>query len=116
MKDGSGKELRRFHDTLQHHLRALKTVGYKPDAPFITSLVELKLDSATMFEWQKHSQDKMNDVPHYQDLLDFLDLRAQASETSLPPKSGGRKPAHPSRNIPAFPTKVDPVNIHHTSY
>ncbi len=36
----------------------------------------------TMFEWQKHSQSH-NEVPHYQDLLDFIDLRAQVSETSI---------------------------------
>ena len=34
-----------------------------------------------MFEWQKHSQES-TDVPHYQKLLDFIDLRAQASEVS----------------------------------
>lgn len=36
-----------------------------------------------MFEWQKHSHDT-TDVPHYRDLLDFVNLRAQASESSVP--------------------------------
>ena len=56
-------------------------MGYEPSGPFITSTLELKLDQSTMFEWQKHSQ-KSSGVPHYQD-LDFLNLRAQASESSL---------------------------------
>ena len=80
LKDGSGKELRRLHDTVQQHLRALKAMDYEPSGPFITSVLELKLDVNTMFEWQKHSQDS-TDVPHYQKLLEFVNLRAQASET-----------------------------------
>ena len=55
-------------------------MDHDPSGPFVTSILELKLDPHTMFEWQKHSQDQV-DVPHYQNLLDFLDLRAQASET-----------------------------------
>ena len=35
-----------------------------------------------MFEWQKHSQ-KCESIPPYQDLLEFLNLRAQATESSL---------------------------------
>ena len=41
----------------------------------------MKLDSTTMFEWQRHSQDH-TDIPDYQELLDFLNLRAQAAEAS----------------------------------
>ena len=64
LKDGSGKELRRLHDTVQQHLRALKAMEYEPSGPFITSVLELKLDVNTMFEWQRHSQDDTA-VPHY---------------------------------------------------
>ena len=87
LKDGSGKEIRRLHDTVQQHLRALKALGHEPSSAFITSTLELKLDVTTMFEWQKHSQSS-TDVPPYQELLEFLDLRAQASEaaTSEPTK------------------------------
>ena len=81
LKDGNGKELRRLHDTAQQHLRALKALGHEPDEAFITSMIELKLDGQTMFEWQRHSQDS-TDVPPYQKLLDFIKLRAQASENS----------------------------------
>lgn len=81
LRDGSGKELRHFHDVLQQHLRALRTMKTEPDPSFVTSIIELKLDETTLFEWQKHSQGTIDKVPHYQDMLDFLDLRAQASET-----------------------------------
>ena len=64
LKDGSGKELRRLNDTVQQHLRALKEMAYEPSGPFITSVLELKLDVNTTFEWQKHSQDAIN-MPHF---------------------------------------------------
>ena len=81
LKDGSGKELRRLHDALQQHLRALKTMKSEPDPSFVTSIIELKLDEMTLFEWQKHSQETVEEVPHYRDVLDFLNLRAQAAES-----------------------------------
>ena len=83
LKNGDGKELRKLHDTVQQHIRALKAMDCEPSGPFITSVLELKLDTTTMFEWQKHSQDATS-VPHYQDLLDIMNLHAQASETSSP--------------------------------
>ena len=49
LKEGSGKELRHLHDTVQQHLRALKAMDYEPSGPFITSVLELKLDVSTMF-------------------------------------------------------------------
>ena len=45
----------------------------------------MKLDPTTMFEWQRHSQDH-TDVPDYQELLNFLNLRAQAAEASTEKK------------------------------
>lgn len=81
LREGDGKELRHFHDVLQQHLRALRTMKTEPDPSFVTSIIELKLDQTTLFEWQKHSQSTVDEVPHYQDILDFLDLRAQACET-----------------------------------
>ena len=78
LKSGNGRELRRLHDTVQQHIRALKAMDCEPSGPSVT---ELKLDTTTMFKWQKHSKDTTN-VPHYQDLLEFINLRAQASETS----------------------------------
>ena len=90
IRDGNGRELRRIHDNIQQHVRALKTLGCELPGKFITSMIELKLDTDTLFEWQKHSQSS-TDVPHYKELLDFIDLRAQASETSC--STHRRKPA-----------------------
>lgn len=59
----------------------------EPSSPFITSLIEMKLDNNTRFEWQKHSQ-ASDDVPDYNDLLKFLNLRAQAAESAM---SGSRR-------------------------
>ena len=93
-KDGTGREIRKLHDTVLQHLRALKSMGHDPSGPFITSTLELKLDQTTMFEWQKHSL-KSESIPPYQDLIEFLNLRAQATESSLVepvPKRGRHEP------------------------
>ena len=42
----------------------------------------MELDQLTMFEWQRHSQNQ-SDVPHYAEILEFIDLRARASEMIL---------------------------------
>ena len=81
LKEGSGKELRALHDTAQQHIRALKCMGHEPCRTFLTSLLQLKLDPTTRFEWQRHNQSEA-DVASYADLLDFINLRAQATETS----------------------------------
>ena len=87
LKEGNGKELRRLHDTVQQHLRALKAMDYEASGPFITSVLELKLDQNTLFEWHNHSGEPTV-VPHYNDLLDFINLRAQASESLTTPSKG----------------------------
>ena len=108
LKDGSGKELRRLHDIVQQHLRALKTMDYEPSGPFIMLILELKLDVNTIFEWQKHCQDSI-DVPHYQKLLEFINLRTQASET---PTSGqrGTKNSSSAKPIASFHANVDEID------
>ena len=73
LKEGSGGEIRRHHDVPSRHLRAL--TAKDPYEPFVTALVELKLDQSTMFEWQRQSQDA-TDTPHYERLSKFLDLKA----------------------------------------
>ena len=62
---------------------------------FITSILELKLDVNTMLEWQRHSQDD-TDVPHYNKLLEFINVHEQASET-LPtvPRQNSLSPHSP---------------------
>ena len=100
LKDGSGKELRTLHDTVVQHLRALKSMGHETPSSFVTSMLELKLDSNTMLEWQQYSQ-KYADVPNHQELLEFINLRAQAAEAthserkqprSIPPIYHASKP------------------------
>ena len=55
-------------------------MGYDTSGTFVTSLIEMKQDQSTMFEWQKHTQEN-SDVPHYAEIQEFIDLRARASET-----------------------------------
>ena len=74
LEDGSGKELRRLHDCLVQHLRALTAISYEPSTSFITLLIQLKLDQNTRVEWQRYTQ-KVKSVPHYDDMLTLLDLR-----------------------------------------
>ena len=59
----------------------------------MTSILELKLDQTTLFEWQRHSQSS-TDVSHYEDLLKFLNLRAQASENSVSDKKQHKNDTH----------------------
>ena len=58
-------------------------MAYEPSGPFITSTLELKLDANTLFEWHKYSQD-LTVVPHYRRLLEFINVSAQACDTSVP--------------------------------
>ena len=83
LKQGSGNELRYLHDTVQQHLRALKCMDYEPSGPFVTSVLELKLDTATIFEWQRHTSGS-TEVLHFNDLLEFVNLCAMASEHTVP--------------------------------
>ena len=76
----------------------------EPSRSFITSLLELKLDSGTMFEWQK-SRLGSTDTPHYNDLLEFINLRAQASETissELKSKSTATRVNLPNMSVTSF--------------
>ena len=110
IKNGSGKELRYLHDVAQQHLRALKSMGSQPSGPFVTSILELKLDPGTMFEWQRHSSES-TDVPHYEKLLDFINLRAQASEHNM---AEGNKKVHDDARK-KFVNKPTPTHPSHVS-
>ena len=68
VRDGNGRELRKLHDTIQQHIRALKSIDQEPSPSFITSIVELKLDVTTMFEWQRHTQSQ-NETPDYRMII-----------------------------------------------
>ena len=107
LKEGSGRELRRLYDTVQQHLRALKSMDCEPSGQFVTSLLELKLDATTMFEWQRASKEQ-SEVPHYSELLKFIDLRAQASETK-PSAEHTKRPVKQEYKKAATPIK--PVHV-----
>ena len=116
LKDGTGKEIRRLHDIAQQHIRALRAMELEPSGEFMTSLLELKLDPSTMFEWQRHSQDS-NDVPHFQELLKFLNLRAQATEAShsesnrkSPRGDHNKSNKSVSKSVPSYVTTTSPNN------
>ena len=66
------------HDMVQQHIWALKAMEHEP---FLTSPIEFKLDSTMMFEWQRLTQDSI-DIPHFQNLLHFINLCAQACKAS----------------------------------
>ena len=52
VKEGNGKDLRWLHGVLSQHLRALKAMDCEPSGKFLTSMIELKQDHNTIFEWQ----------------------------------------------------------------
>ena len=81
LKDGNSKELRRLHDVAKQHLHSLRVMKYETFASLVTSILELKLDHTTMFEWQRHTQSSST-VPDINDLLEFLDLCARAGENA----------------------------------
>lgn len=73
LKNGNGKELCYLYNTVQQHLHALPSMGYTPSGPFVTFVLELKLDAGTMLEWQKISNNS-SDVLHYNKLHKFINL------------------------------------------
>ena len=110
LKHGSGKELRHLHDTAQQHVRALKSMGYEPSGAFLTSILELKLDPDTMFEWQRHSNSS-SAVPHYSDLLEFINLRARATEHSVnDSRRMQNEMKKPHKHIVSNPVNTTPTN------
>ena len=116
LHDGNSKELRRLHDTVQQHVRALKSMSEEPSLSFITSIIELKLDATTMFEWQRHTQSQ-SEIPHYLEILKFLDFRAQALEISMPLKKQSARPDNRnkgtfpnSKTVPSCAIKLDSSN------
>ena len=87
LKEETVKKLRCLHDVVQQHLWAFKAMGDDVPGPFITSVLELKLDQNTLFGWQKHSSE-LATVLHYDDLLEFVNLCTQASESMVMSSKG----------------------------
>ena len=107
MKDGNGREFRRLHDLFQQHLCALNAAESDELSQFMTSVIQLKLDPDTLFEWQRHTQD-VTEVPPFPKILEFIDLRARASETTT---QTSRRPQRtettPKRSVASFVTNSE---------
>ena len=84
-------------------------MGHEPSKTFLTSLLQLKLDQTTRFEWQKHNQGEA-DVASYADLLEFINLRAQATKTLTPDSTQAR------RNHRADPLRKNRLQHSHASH
>ena len=78
-------------------------------------MLELKFDSITMFKWQQHSQGH-TDIPDYQELLDFINLYAEAAETSASDKKHTRGGSHlgpgsrANKPVPSCTSNVHPMD------
>ena len=55
LKDSGGKELCRLYDTILQHVRALKSMDGDLTGAFLTSIIELKLDSHLSTIWSSES-------------------------------------------------------------
>ena len=82
LKEGSAKELRLLHDTLNQHLRALKAMEHDCFETFITAAAELKFNQVAMCERQKFSCE-CESVPLYTALLKFLDVEARGPKNTV---------------------------------
>ena len=50
---GTGRVLRQLHDLVSQHVRSLRTVKGDTFESFMSSLIEMKLDQASKFAWQR---------------------------------------------------------------
>ena len=107
VKDGSGRELRRFCEVAQQNLRAINSMGMEDYHSFITALLELKLDPDTMFSWQNESKAHVEKAPQFIEFLGFVDDRAQAAESSSSSRrpSAATGPQNRKQNVGNHPTK-----------
>ena len=89
-------------------------MGCEPDGLFITSMLELKFDAQTMFEWQQYSSESA-DVPPYQTLLDFVNLRAQAYEIAMTDvgkrSSKNETPMKKANSVASFAANADSKSV-----
>ena len=82
LKTGSGPELRRLHDLLVQHVRALKTLEQDTLETYLTAAIELKLDEGTKLKWAEYSSERET-TPPYEELLKFLDIQARHHESVI---------------------------------
>ena len=92
VKSGNAKELRLLHDTVNQHVHSLRTIKGDTFEAFVSSSSEMKLDLATKFTWQQTVRDRRG-VLSIDELLEFIDCRAQASESVIQLSSDPKHPA-----------------------
>ena len=92
LKDWSAKELCHLHDVIT-------AMADNSLEAFVTSVIESKLDQASMFSWQDYSHQSRG-VPPYESLLEFLDWHARATENTLRETEQELSRAAPERRIP----------------
>ena len=95
LKTGSGQELRRLHDHLSQHIRALKASEDYDIDTYLTAAIEMKLDEGTKLLWTQHSS-KSEKTPPCEEILEFLDTQARHYESV----------AHSGRSISKTTTKA----------
>ena len=78
LKNGSGKEICRLHEITNQHMHALKAVKQDKYESLITAILESKMDSSMIKEWERYNRDQK--TPPYTEVLKFLDLQAQDTE------------------------------------
>ena len=97
IKTGSGKELRDFHDVISRHVRSLRTIKGDTFEAYLSASMEMKLDKESKFAWHQCTHGK-RDVPSMDELLQFVDWPAQASEFSTS-RDIDRRPPPSERKI-----------------
>ena len=112
LKDGSGKDIGRFHDTVKQHLRAPHPMSEDPTGSYITALLELKLDKETVFEWQKASQASKT-TPHYM-MIGLISLTSVHRPRRLSQANSGGFSHQESRHL-GPPAVAFLANAHETA-
>ena len=95
LKTCSGQELRRLHDLLSQHIRALKASEDCNIEIYLTVTIELKLDEGTRLRLTEYSS-RCEKTPSCEELLEFLDTQARHYESV----------SHSARSMPKSTTKA----------
>ena len=107
MKSDSGQELRRLHDLLSQHTRALRASDNHSLDTYLTAAIELKLHESIKLKWTEHSTGSET-TPPYTELLEFLDIQARhhesvAQTTRRQPTSASERKVIPRPSYAARP-------------
>ena len=77
-------------------------------------LIEMELDRASKFAWQQHTHER-KDVPSIDELLQFVDWRAQASELSTSSDVERKRPTveKKTKALTSYQVTTEPVSYTH---